>query len=221
MRGGATPTAGCILGEGRPWYLAGVTNLGGRSRLLDGAPTVFLSCSERYKLTVAAPIRDALSTFGVRAIIVSDEALPVDAQNNPDAKVDSYLNRSDTFVALCTPDDVLLDGTVQCRQNIIDELQRASNRPHLKSRIQVFKAREVKLPSNINPVYDQLRLDDLNSIVTSILRQLGTWGVTKPQIWTGQAGGRGSLTPSVRQSYAVTYGIGFNVPFEVRRSIGR
>jgi hypothetical protein len=51
--------------------------------------------------------------FGV---IVSEEPLLPRTPGDPDSKVESYLDASDAFVALCTPDDQLEDDTVQCRQ---------------------------------------------------------------------------------------------------------
>ncbi len=63
------------------------------------------------------------------------------------------------------------------RQNIIDEIQRAHARPHLRSRILVFKERSVRLPSNINPTYENLDLDDIHTMAERIVRQLDAWGV--------------------------------------------
>src|SRR5262249_35523484 len=48
-------------------------------------------------------------------------------------------------------------------------------RPNLRERIMVFKAPEVKLPSNINPTYDQLDVSDVSSIPDLIIRQLDAW----------------------------------------------
>jgi CAP12/Pycsar effector protein, TIR domain len=145
--------------------------------MLNGRPTVFLSCSERFKANVAIPVRNALRAQGVFAVIVSEEPMLPRTRGDPDSKVESYLNASDAFVALCTPDDRLSDGTLQCRQNIIDEVQRALGKPHLRDRIQVFKESSVRLPSNINPTYERLDTDDVAAVVEMILRQLATWGV--------------------------------------------
>jgi hypothetical protein len=112
--------------------------------------------------------------FGV---IVSEEPLMPRTSGDPDSKVESYLDASDAFVALCTPDDQLQDGTVQCRQNVIDELQRARQKPQLRQKIQVFKEPSVRLPSNINPTYERLDVNDVAPVAELIVRQLGSWGV--------------------------------------------
>jgi hypothetical protein len=88
------------------------------------------------------------------------------------------LDASDAFVALCTPDDRLEDGSVQSRQNITDEIQRALQKPHLRGRIQVFKDPSVQLPSNINPTYERLDVNDVAPVARLIVRQLDSWGVT-------------------------------------------
>jgi len=144
--------------------------------LLNGQATVFLSCSERFKAQVATPIRVALAEHRIFAVIVSEEPLLPFTSGDPDSKVDSYLDASDAFVALCTPDDRLSDGTSQCRQNIISEIERA-RKTHLRERIQVFKEPTVRLPSNINPTYEQLAVDDVSPLTDLIVRQLEVWGV--------------------------------------------
>ncbi len=145
--------------------------------MLNGHATVFLSCSEKFKLRVARPIRDALQQHELFGVIVSDEPLLPRTPGDPESKVESYIDASDAFVALCTPDNQLDDGTMVSRQNIIDEIQRAHARPHLRSRILVFKERSVRLPSNINPTYENLDLDDIHSMAERIVRQLDAWGV--------------------------------------------
>jgi hypothetical protein len=146
--------------------------------MLGGKPTVFVSCSERFKATVAAPIKEKLTEAGINAIIVSDEPLPLGAIDwTPEAKVDFYITGSDAVVALCTPDDELADGTKQTRQNIINEIQRARSAPHLRGRTLVLKARDVRLPSNINPTYESLAIEAPLEVVPSILKQLTEWGV--------------------------------------------
>lgn len=149
--------------------------------MLNGRVAVFISCSEGFKERVAYPIRDALAAHNVHGIIVSDEPLLPGASGDPESKVDSYLDASDAFVALATPDNQLDDGTVQTRPNIIDEHARARSRPRLRQRIQVFKAAEVRLPSNINPTYEQLDPDDVSPIPELILRQLDAWDVLAAQ----------------------------------------
>lgn len=149
--------------------------------MLNGRVTVFISCSERFKERVAQPIREELAERNVHGIIVSDEPLLPGASGDPESKVDTYLDASDAFVALATPDNQLDDGTVQTRLNIIDEYARARSRPKLRQRIQVFKAPEVKLPSNINPTYEGLDVDDVSRVPALIVRQLDAWGVLEAQ----------------------------------------
>ncbi len=146
--------------------------------MLHGRAAVFLSCSEDFKERVAYPIREALEDGGVHGIIISEEPLLPHTSSDPDSKVDSYLDASDAFVALCTPDNHLVDGSIECRQNIIDEIQRAKNKPHLRQRIQVFKEATVKLPSNINPVYENLDCTHPSPASDLVLRQLRVWGVS-------------------------------------------
>ena len=111
------------------------------------------------------------------AIVVSEEPLLPSVAADPNGKVESYLDVADAFVALCTPDDELSDGSVQTRENIIDEIQRAYQKDHLCFRIQVFKATDVRLPSNLNPTYEDLAPDDPISVVERIIRQLAAWRV--------------------------------------------
>jgi glucokinase len=142
-----------------------------------GRPCVFLSCSERFKERVAWPLKEGLDRVGVYGVIVADEPHPAGVRADPGAKVDFFLSQSDALVALCTPDDRLDDRTVQPRQNIIDEMQRAWNRDHLATRVQTLKERTVRLPTNINPTYDRLDLDDPAANLRLVLRQLAEWGV--------------------------------------------
>jgi hypothetical protein len=145
--------------------------------MLDGRPVVFLSCSDKYKERVAAKVRAALDDVGVWGVIVSDEPLLPRVGWEPGDKVEAYMDASDAVIALCTPDDALAGGTVQTRQNIIDEIRLARGRPNLRDRVLVAKARDVRLPSNINPTYEQLDPADLGPLITIILKQLRTWGV--------------------------------------------
>ena len=149
--------------------------------MLNGRVAVFISCSERFKNRVAIPIREALAQRNIHGIVVSDEPLLPAALGDPESKVETYLDASDAFVALATPDDRLGDGTVQTRQNIIDEHGRARSRPRLRQRIQVFKHPEVRLPSNINPTYEHLDVDDVSALPGLILRQLDAWGLLEAQ----------------------------------------
>jgi hypothetical protein len=145
--------------------------------VLDGKATLFLSCSEKFKEQVARPLRELLATEDIHAIIVSDEPQLAGTLEGPDSKIDSYLDASDAFVAVCTPDDRLDDGTIQCRPNIVDEIQRARAKSHLRARIQVLKAPTVQLHSNINPTYDDLDVNDVEGAAELVLAQLHAWNV--------------------------------------------
>lgn len=160
---------------------SGGSRIGGVAGVLNGQVGVFLSCSERFKERVAIPIRAALAEHGIHGFIVSDEPLLRGTSGDPESKVDTYLEASDAFVAFCTPDNELDDGTVQTRPNIIDEHARARSRPKLRERIQVFKEPSVNLPSNINPTHENLDPDDVAAIPALILRQLRAWGVLEPE----------------------------------------
>lgn len=145
--------------------------------MLGGRPAVFLSCSDKFKPKVARPIAAGLKAAGIYGVIVSDEPTLPRTGWTPDDKVESYLDASDAILALCTPDDKLEDGTVQCRQNIIDEIQRARQKPHLRDKIMVLKAASVRLPSNINPTYESLDPGDIVNALKPIVEQLNIWGV--------------------------------------------
>ena len=108
--------------------------------MLDGQPIVLLACSELFKKEVAVPVREALGAQGVRGIIISDEPHLSRTPTDPDSKVNSYLDASDAMVALCTPDNRLDDVTIECRQNVVLEIQRTFDRPSLRHRVQVVKA---------------------------------------------------------------------------------
>lgn len=124
------------------------------------------------------PVREELARHGVYAVIVSEEPRPSGVADwEPDDQVDYFLNGSDALVALCTPDDRLDDGTIQSRQNIISEIERARQKPHLRNKIQVLKSPPVRLPSNINPTYDRLNPDAPAESFQVIVRQLTGWGV--------------------------------------------
>ena len=175
--------------------------------MLDAQPTVFVSHSEKFKETVAIPFRDHLAVLGVKAVLVSDMPLPAQAGSEPDAKVDYYLNSSDMFVALLTPDDELQSGAFHARPNITDEISRARERPHLRNRIQIFKAPNVAIHSNINPTYEQLDVSNIGALFPIFERQAIEWGVlpsdrsgtAKPAVGpvgpTGE-GSRESASPS-------------------------
>jgi hypothetical protein len=148
--------------------------------MLNGRVAVFLSCSGKFQKRVAVPIRKALEQRGIRGIIVAEEPF-LRGTDDPERKVDSYLEACDVFVALCTPDDLLEDGRFLARQNIIDEYARARTRPKLRERALVFKHPDVALPSNINPTYEHLDVDDVAPVLVAILRQLDAWGIVKAE----------------------------------------
>jgi hypothetical protein len=148
--------------------------------MLGGQVAVFLSCSEKFKQALAQPVRDALADHGLRGLIVADEPLLPGTVEQPEAKVESYLNASSAFVALCTADYGLSDGTTYPRAHIIDEIQLASVRPHLRDRSQILKSPGVLLPSSITPTYDGLDIASPATAAEVILKQLEEWGVTKP-----------------------------------------
>jgi hypothetical protein len=103
--------------------------------MLGGRPTVFLSCSEKYKTSVAMPVREELSRHGVHAVIVSEEPQPTGAADwEPDDQVEYFLNGSDALVALCTPDDHLDDGTIQSRQTSLASVHARNRTSETKSR---------------------------------------------------------------------------------------
>ena len=146
--------------------------------MLRGQLAIFLSCSERFRTALAWPIRDALTGNGLRAIIVSDEpSLPSPAPQDAGAKLEAYLDASSAFVALCTADYELSDGSRYPRANIIDEIQQASARPQLRDRSQVLKSPGVLLPSDITPTYDSLDVTRPAVAAEVVLKQLQQWGI--------------------------------------------
>jgi hypothetical protein len=60
--------------------------------MLRGQPTVFLSCSEKFRKQVALPVREALGQRGVHGVIVSEEPLLPRSAGDPDGKVESYMD---------------------------------------------------------------------------------------------------------------------------------
>jgi hypothetical protein len=148
--------------------------------MLGGQVAVFVSCSEKFKEEVAWPVRDALAGHGLRGVIVTDEPPLPGTSERPEAKVESYLNASSAFVALCTADYALSDGTTYPRANIIDEIQLATLRPHLRDRSQILKPPEVLLPHSITPTYDRLDVGSPEAAAAVILKQLEAWGLTNP-----------------------------------------
>lgn len=124
--------------------------------MLDAKPTIFISHSSKYKDQVAVPFRDHIESLGMKAVLVEEMPHPAEAGSEPEAKVEYFLQGADMFVALLTPDDRIEGGEVRARANIADEIGRAKSLPHLRRRIQVFKAPEVVVHSNINPTREAL-----------------------------------------------------------------
>jgi hypothetical protein len=148
--------------------------------MLRGQVAVFLSCSEKFKPKLAWPVRDALASEGLSALIMSDEPpLPGigGAGGDAEGKAEPYLDASSAFVALCTADYELSDGSQYPRANIIDEIQQATARPHLRDRCQVLKAPGVLLPSDITPTFDRLDVDKPAAAADVIWAQLQRWGI--------------------------------------------
>jgi len=145
--------------------------------MLRGEVAVFLSCSEKFKEGVARPVRDALAAHGLRAIIVSDEP-PLPGSGPGEARAEPYLDASSAFAALCAADYELSDGSKYPRASVIDEIQRALSRPHLRDRAQILKAPGVLLPSDITPTYDSLDVTKPAVAAEVILKQLQHWGIT-------------------------------------------
>jgi hypothetical protein len=148
--------------------------------MLGAKPTVFVSHSEKFKETVALPFRDHAEALGMNVILVSEMPTPEHGGGEPDAKVDYYLDRADMFVALMTPDDRTESGEIHARPNVTDEITRARMRSHLRPRVQVFKASDVDLHSNINPTYEALNPDDVTSIFPIFERQAQAWEILAP-----------------------------------------
>ena len=123
--------------------------------MLHGQVAVFLSCSEKFRPGLAWPVRDALAAQGLRVIMIS-EAPPLGAPSGEETSAEPYLDASSAFVALCTADYELSDGSKYPRANIIDEIQEALGRPQLRDHAQVLKSPGVLLPSDITPTYDSL-----------------------------------------------------------------
>jgi hypothetical protein len=145
--------------------------------MLRGQVAIFLSCSEKFTSAVAWPVRDVLTGHGLCTIIVRDEPPLPGFRDNAEANTERYLDASSAFVALCTPDYELSDGTKYPRASIIDEIHLACTRPHLRDRCQVLRSRDVLLPSDINPTYDCLEVAAPAVAADVILSQLRQWGV--------------------------------------------
>jgi pimeloyl-ACP methyl ester carboxylesterase len=141
----------------------------------DGAPGVFISCSERQKQALGLPFRSFLADHGLRGFVVSDEPRP-DGAWTPEEKVDAYLARSNAVVVFATG-DVAAGEDRYTRPNIGDEIGRARAEPHLRDRIVVLKEHGVTLPSNINPAYESLDPSHPEASFERALVQLREWGI--------------------------------------------
>jgi hypothetical protein len=142
---------------------------------------VFLSCTGASDADerLARPIRDRLNAAGYLAVIVGDEA-SLRGDFNPEEKVNGYLEVSDAFFALATLDP--REGPSSTAANIVDEIARSRVMPDLKDVVSVMKQPGVSLPSNINPVYKYLDLDDPDAAYEFIIRQLETWKVVPENV---------------------------------------
>jgi hypothetical protein len=148
--------------------------------MLNFKPTVFISHSERFKDQVAAPFRQHVESLGMTAILVSEMPTPEGGAGEPDSKVDYYLDRAEMFVALMTPDDRTDSGEVHARPNVTDEISRARGKSHLRERVQVFKAAEVDIHSNINPTYEALDPENVAASFAVFERQAAAWEILDP-----------------------------------------
>lgn len=168
--------------------------------MLHGQVAVFLSCSERFKPGLAWPVRDALAAHGLRVIVISDEP-PLGSAGADETSAEPYLDSASAFVALCTADYELSDGSRYPRANIIDEIQGALGRPHLRDHAQVLKSPGVMLPSDIAPTYDSLDVTKPAVAAEVIMKQLQHWGIVPVpenpagphQVGAGGAGDVGAL----------------------------
>src|ERR1700680_3326269 len=151
---------------------------GGGIRMLRVQVSIFLSCSEKFKSALAWPVRDVLTGHGLRTIIVRDEPPLPGVRGDAEANTERYLDASSAFVALCTADYELSDGSKYPRASIIDEIHLACARPHLRDRCQVLRSRDVLLPSYINPTYDCLDVAAPAGAADVILSRLRQWGGT-------------------------------------------
>jgi hypothetical protein len=150
--------------------------------MLRGQVAIVLSCSDKFKATLAWPVRDALTSQGLGVIIVNDEPPLPSFRGDVDDRgakgsVEAYLDASSAFVALCAADYELSDGSKYPRASLIDEIQLALTRPHLQGRCQVLKSPGVLLPSDISPTYLSLDPAKPAEAADVILKQFQEWGV--------------------------------------------
>ncbi len=163
--------------------------------MLDAKPTIFISHSSKYKDEVAVPFRDHIESLGMKAVLVEEMPHPAEAGSEPEAKVEYFLQGADMFVALLTPDDRVEGGEVRARANIADEIGRAKSLPHLRRRIQVFKAPEVVVHSNINPTRETLDITNPAASFSAFERQAVEWGVM-PRPNEGPSTAAGPIGPT-------------------------
>lgn len=142
--------------------------------MLAGRTVVFLSCMDAFKEQLARPLRNRLNDLGYHAVILMDEPM-LRGCFTPESKANAYIQASDAFVALCTPDARVPGHTAE---NIIDEIGRARAHPHLRDFVCVLKDASVQLPSNIAPAWETLDSGQADDAFETIRRQLATWGVT-------------------------------------------
>jgi hypothetical protein len=191
--------------------------------MLRGQVAVFLSCSEKFKPKLAWPVRDALASEGLCVLIMSDEpplpeiggAAGAGADGDAEGKVEPYLDASSAFVALCTADYELSDGSQYPRANIIGEIQQATARPHLRDRCQVLKSPGVLLPSDITPTHDRLDVDKPAAAADVIWAQLQQWGIGPASLPAAPPPGAGAA----EDVDALLAGLPSGEPDEARRRI--
>jgi hypothetical protein len=166
--------------------------------MIDGRPAIFISYSEAFKDRVAIPFREFLETLGLHGILVGEEPQREGDEWGPEAKVAHFLDVATMFVALATPDIHSEEGEdVYTRPNIVDEIRAARERPHLRNRMQIFKAVEVSLPSNINPIRQPLDPESVEAIFSVFESQARAYGILSA---TGASSGPTSSPPEGRQS---------------------
>lgn len=154
--------------------------------MLNGRNAIFITCSEKYRETVAHRFRERIEAAGLVGVILS-EMPKLFGSWTPEEKLDEYLRRCEAHVVLCTPDDKHADDTWSVRGNVLDEIGRARTMGHLRDCMAVFKTDDVALPSNIDPVYERLDLENVDDAVTRAMRQLTAWNLPRASTPQDQA----------------------------------
>lgn len=146
--------------------------------MLNGKPAIFIAHSNKFRSGLTEKIARMIeeSTAAV-AVIVENMPRPETPSWDPEGKVNHYLRHADMFVALLTPDNELKSGEIEHRHNVTHEIATARSMPHLEQKIQVLSVKGVSIPSNINPAYDELELDDPRKAFSLIVNQAMEWGV--------------------------------------------